>query len=675
MTFLQPELLWGLPLVLLPVIIHLVNRLRHRPQPWAAMQFLLAASRSSTSHAKLKQWLILLLRTLALLMLILLVSRPLSGGWLGWAVSGAPDTILILLDRSASMETKSAGSVETRRERALRLLTESAQPFAEASHFVLIDSALRTSQDIGSIDALANLQSVEPTDTAADLPAMLQTAVEYLVDNKSGVAELWIASDLQRSNWQIEDERWKSLTAQIAGLPLPVKVRLLALNEEPAANTAVTLRDLVLKRGPGEPKIEIAANFERNTVSSDNLPVELGLNGGVTRTEVNMEGQSLRWRQALPLPDAEGELWGRIGLPADANSQDNAAYFALAGDATLKATVVATDPDAGAFLRFASGTLTAEGPQFPSLRSRSEFATSKVGDESLLVWQGALPQGDEASRVKAFAEEGGVVVFFPPGQPSETQFLGLGWAAVGVADEAAPYTVDSWDQTDGPLVATEEGIRLPVNDTLFFKRQLILGTGTPLATFADGETWLMRQVVGRGQVVFCASLPHPEWSTLDEGFVLVPMMQRLLAAGSARLNRDRMVACGQLSVADRALNWQAVDGEAGKDIRTRAGVYQHGTRLIAVNRPTEEDEPGVMEAAEAKTAFGDISVQLFSEKEQGDEKLQGEIWRILLFVMLLFMLGESLLVLPAKSAVTKGTAMPLPKSAKPAREPALTGKS
>ena len=64
MTFLQPYLLWGLPLVLVPVIIHLINRLRHKPQPWAAMMFLIAANRASTSHARLRQWLVLLFRVL-----------------------------------------------------------------------------------------------------------------------------------------------------------------------------------------------------------------------------------------------------------------------------------------------------------------------------------------------------------------------------------------------------------------------------------------------------------------------------------------------------------------------------------------------------------------------------------------------------------------------------------
>ena len=96
MTFLQPFILWGLPLLLLPVAIHLFNRLRHRSMPWAAMMFLRTATRKSTRFARLRQFLILMFRTLAVLGLILAISRPLSGGWMGWMVGGAPEVILIL---------------------------------------------------------------------------------------------------------------------------------------------------------------------------------------------------------------------------------------------------------------------------------------------------------------------------------------------------------------------------------------------------------------------------------------------------------------------------------------------------------------------------------------------------------------------------------------------------
>src|SRR5580700_3371673 len=168
MTFLQPFVLLGLPLVLVPIIIHLLNRLRHRPKAWAAMRFLLSATRSSTSHAKLRQFLILLFRVLAVAMLILFVARPLAGGWIGWALSPAPDAIILLLDRSASMETQTGGT--SKREQALNLLAQAARQYEGTSHLILIDSATRAPQEIAKADSLTQLSLTRPTDTAADLP-------------------------------------------------------------------------------------------------------------------------------------------------------------------------------------------------------------------------------------------------------------------------------------------------------------------------------------------------------------------------------------------------------------------------------------------------------------------------------------------------------------------------
>src|ERR1700722_19960306 len=80
-TFLQPMVLFGLPLILAPIIIHLLNRMRHRPKPWAAMRFLVSATRNSVSHAKLRQFLVLFCRVMAVALLVLFLARPLAGGW------------------------------------------------------------------------------------------------------------------------------------------------------------------------------------------------------------------------------------------------------------------------------------------------------------------------------------------------------------------------------------------------------------------------------------------------------------------------------------------------------------------------------------------------------------------------------------------------------------------
>jgi hypothetical protein len=103
-TFLQPLLLIALPLIALPVIIHLINQRRYQTVNWAAMMFLLAANRMSRGYARLRQWLILAFRMAVIAGLVFAVSRPLASGWVGLAAGGRPDTTIILLDRSPSMQ-------------------------------------------------------------------------------------------------------------------------------------------------------------------------------------------------------------------------------------------------------------------------------------------------------------------------------------------------------------------------------------------------------------------------------------------------------------------------------------------------------------------------------------------------------------------------------------------
>ena len=51
---------------------------------------------------------------------------------------------------------------------------------------------------------------------------------------------------------------------------------------------------------------------------------------------------------------------------------------------------------------------------------------------------------------------------------------------------------------------------------------------------------------------------------------------------------------------------------------------------------------------EAKALFAGISFQMLQDKQKQSDALQGEIWRIFLFGMLIFLIGESILVLPGK---------------------------
>ncbi|MGA1239079.1 MAG: BatA domain-containing protein, partial [Limisphaerales bacterium] len=247
MSFLQPILLLGLPLVALPLVIHLVHQYRHRSVPWAAMMFLVRARRMNQGMAKLRYWLIMLMRMLAVLGLILALSRPLSTGW--WSGLGAAkaEVTVVLLDRSASMELRDIQTGESKRSTALVKLAGSLEERAGEAELVLIDSATREARRVESVRALPDLPFAAATAAAADIPGLLETALGYLEANDAGSADVWICSDLAEADWDAGSGRWAVMREQLASRK-GVRVFLLSYPGLGVGNLAVRVSSAWLER-------------------------------------------------------------------------------------------------------------------------------------------------------------------------------------------------------------------------------------------------------------------------------------------------------------------------------------------------------------------------------------------------------------------------------------------
>lgn len=641
MTFLQPFILWALPLVLLPVLIHLLNRMRYRPQPWAAMMFLLSAHRHSVRHAKLRHFLLLACRVLAIATLLFGLARPLIGGWLGWAMRGAPDTIIILLDRSASMEQQDARTHTTKRARALQRLAEAAKDYAGTSRFVLFENVARTPQEISSPALLPELASTGPTDSAADVPALFDAAVDYISANQCGRTEIWLASDLQTSNWQPRDGRWPALQSRIAALPQDVRVRLLALPDTAPDNISVSVAELRRQRTGDRSELWLTLDLARAGTERISFPVSIGLEGGRTPVNVAMDGQHLRLQHRIDLGARTGGGWGVVELPPDANERDNRYYFSFGEDVHLNAVVIADDSAVGRVLRLATAPAPKLLNQSSELLPSSDLAALKWDETALVVLSGALPGNDAAQKLRAFAESGGVVIFFPA---SSGSFFDMSWGEQQTADPDKPFRVTSWRNTDGPLARTQDGTELPVAELKLTRRQVIVGDANVLATFEDGKPFLVRKQVGNGAAYFCASLPVTEWSNLAEGTVLVPMLQRMLATGGQRLSRAVNLFVGDKELRMSGDTWTRLDGGEGQ-----AGVYQIGNRVVALNRPPTEDAGEIVDEATVRASFGPVPLTMFEQPSADAGKLQSELWRAFLVAMLLFLLAEAWLALPGRA--------------------------
>ena len=674
MTFLQPFMLWGLLLGLLPILIHLFNRLRHRKLPWAAMMFLRMANRKSTKYAKVRQWLVLLFRMLAVLALVFALSRPEAGGFLKGMISGKPDVILIIVDRSASMGA-SEGE-KTRLDRALEVIMDSSKKFGDEVRYVVMEHTDKRPREVkGGVSALPNVIGKGVTDTAADIPTLLEAAAEWFAETKPGIGEIWVASDLQSSNWDpAAEKRWRRLSGKIEGLPQSVRVRLMALDEEMPANVSVRLLEAARQRTADQVELMLKLEFTRGSA----LPVELDLavqvEGQNKSATVTMEGATHEHELRFPLQQYAQSGWGRVELldQEDGNARDNLAYFVYGEPIQAKTAVVGVpERFATRFLNLAAAPDPANTNQVSTVIAHTAVSQETWADYAMVLWQAPLPTGEEADRLTEYAKAGGLVVCFPEDASDNNTFNGLSWGelkrfeqdgktfdnwqAMVAAEEEQEhlgFRITSYSDDEGPLQRTQEGLYLPVDDLRVNQRKAIQGDGMVQASFEDGVPWLMSKTVGKGQVIFCGTQPTDAWSSVTEGLVLVPMLQRLLVEGEAMLS-GRYVQ-GHLRVAgvDRTRvgeRWISEEGgeNSAKDINLEAGVYRMGQRVVAVNRPQHEDVLISMDKDQVKELFGDVSLTLFQEStadvESDDDR---ELWKAFLVIMALALLVEGILILP-----------------------------
>lgn len=127
-AFLDAALLAGLVVLALPALIHLISKRRARRVRFGPLELLLRSQRRTARSIRLRQLLLLLLRTLLLAFAALALARPVLRGDDAPRSTGAPLVVLVALDVSASMNAVLDGkSMFVRAQRrALELI--GAQP-------------------------------------------------------------------------------------------------------------------------------------------------------------------------------------------------------------------------------------------------------------------------------------------------------------------------------------------------------------------------------------------------------------------------------------------------------------------------------------------------------------------------------------------------------------------
>jgi len=660
MSFLQSWILWGLPAVLLPIVIHLIHKRRHRVVEWGAMRFLMQGAQMSRGMQRLRHFVLLALRTLAVLGLIMGLGRPLAGGWLGGVGGGRPDTVLVLLDRSASMSAQTVDGGATKLAAGVARVADALES-VEAARLLCIDSVTLAPVELDAASDLLSLPIATETAGEADIPAMLEVAAQYLEENSTGRAEIWILSDAQTAGWAAEDGRWPLLDESLAALPAGVRVNVLNLKAA-RKNLAVRVEhaERVVAGDTAELVLDILVRASGTAAENVSVPVALDVNGARSIVSVDVtgtQGEVRGHRVQVALGDDEG--WGFVELPGDANAIDNRYYFTFGAGETAETVVVYEDEAVRDVLRFAAEAPVREGTRFVvDSYLRSETSDLQLANATQVLWQGALPVGDNALAVERFVEAGGRVLFLPSREGDTGAFLGCSFGPeVELGDGSAPVAPSFWRKQDDLLRDGDDGTPLTVGELLVARLWPPVGDVTRLAGFASGETLLARIPTAHGGAYMLATLPSAGASNLaSQGVTLVALVARGLEAALDELGSRGQVDAGAFApLGEAGLVSEISPDWLLSEHFQHAGVARVGTELVGLNRSAAEDEATALNEDRLAGLLPHVDVSwVVADAEEGG--LVEEVWRAFLMLLLVALLGEAVITVTESSPRPVGRA-------------------
>lgn len=202
MNFLFPTFLIGLAAIAIPIIIHLFNFRKYKKVYFTNVQFLKELKQESDSKSKLKEWLILAMRILAIACLVLAFAQPFIPEKTK-AVAGEK-AVSIYIDNSFSME--STNKKGTLLENAKEYATEIANTFNASDKLQLLtnDFEGKHQRFVSKEEFIEQLSEVKISSASRSINDVLKRQQDFLQNSSSNNKRIYALSDFQKNSAVIQ---------------------------------------------------------------------------------------------------------------------------------------------------------------------------------------------------------------------------------------------------------------------------------------------------------------------------------------------------------------------------------------------------------------------------------------------------------------------------------------
>ncbi len=539
--FQQPHALWGLLALAIPILVHLFNLRPPRLVLFSQLAFVRAVNVVVVRRLKLKRYLLLALRLLAILAAVLAFAgpscSPRPNGQAG------PTQVVLVLDNSLSM------TLPGRQGPALEAAKQAARGWVKAAgsgtsfQVVGLGSSAQANGFFAPADALEQIDAVRPEARGKSLATLVAQVPRLFEGQASANRQVVVFSDFQPATVLADSLRQRP-DSSVAHWLVPLG----SASGSGVYLGAPTLTAPALDAGqPVEVALTVVAPGE---TPADNLPLQLYLNGQVVasqRVSVPAGGETrvtLSYR-----PSQAGWQAGWVELQGAGARFDSRRYLAFEVPARAKLLLVAAQPGQP-YLPALLQTLERRFETTPVAATR--LPTLSLNDYQVIVLSGVPRLGSGlVQRLADWVIAGGGLVVFPGDGFLPDEYNPL-YARLGVGVWQPRQTLDPWV----PVVAPDlehplfEGVfGLPQSRAVFDDptvgqlQPLRPATGRVQATvlrLESGEAVLHEARVGRGVVYSFGVAPELGWTDLPIKSSFAPVVYRTLLLASGK--RDPILA-------------------------------------------------------------------------------------------------------------------------------------
>jgi hypothetical protein len=303
--FANPAGLWFLPLAGLPLLIHLFRRRRAGVIPFPDIRLLQQVQNAAVRPSRIREYLLLAVRTLIIILLALSLARPAVNlnlpGWL----SGASQTCVIIVDNSASMAAVSRDTTMLERaKQSARQIFNGLGPTARAAVVSAVPGSPVACGLSSPSMAERAVTALPQTELGTDLEGAILSAAKILENSQTSGGRIIVFSDLQRTAFGPK----LSPLGKLPGAPLVTVHRI---------KPSRTLNNLVWQKVQVKPLIKKVIVRAR---SKSGPAPQIGLAAG---------GKTIYQTKSQPAPD--GTITLSFGLPA----RDSLCLFTSGDDLPL----------------------------------------------------------------------------------------------------------------------------------------------------------------------------------------------------------------------------------------------------------------------------------------------------------------------------------------------------